>query len=286
MTGASIRRMTREDLSAALSLINAEGWNYTTEELERMLRLDPDGSFIAEYREPVGIVTSVSYGRTGVIGHLVVSKQERGKRIGQALLREVVDYMDGSGTDAIVVYATSEGEALYMRHGFRRTRDVFCLNAYLPVRLANQDLRDVKNAGPHQFDEIMALDAAIFGDDRRELLGPLLDQFPDRTYVIERAGAVSGFVMARRGTIGFDLGPWECATGDPADAAALFAKEVSTFDKGLLFLGTFTENKRAMDIIGRLEPFRTYPLKLMVRGSLRYADRIEDNYGIAGFELG
>jgi len=178
MTGPSIRPVVRDDLPAALSLINEEGWNYTIDELERMLVLDPHGSFMAEKAGPVGIVTSVSYSRTGVIGHLVVAKSERGKRIGQALLERVLDHLDGTGTDSILVYATKEGEPLYRKHGFQGFQDVHCLNVHLPVHIPQTAARGVKRAEERHFAGIMALDAELFGDDRRSLLEPLLVQYP------------------------------------------------------------------------------------------------------------
>ena len=80
-----IRVLERSDLDFATHLTVKEGWNYTSLEIGRMLRLDPNGSFVYEDAAPLGFVTSVTYGRTGVLGHLIVSSDGRGRGIGNLL---------------------------------------------------------------------------------------------------------------------------------------------------------------------------------------------------------
>lgn len=286
MKELALRAISREDLPKVLEIINAEGWNYTIVELERMLRLDPGGSFLAEMDGPVGVVTSVSYSRTGVIGHLVVSRHVRGRRIGRALMERVLEYLDSMGVESTLVFATEEGVPLYRKLGFRATRDVFCLNAHLPAQVPSVSTSHVRRYEDRDHEQVLTIDARLFGDDRTKLMNLLLSENLDQTYVIEAGGTISGYVMARGGPLGYDLGPWVCLTGDSKDAAALFTKAVSGLERGLLFLGAFTENLHAMDIVGRLEPFRSWPIKLMVRGAERYPGSIRETYGVVGFELG
>ena len=121
--------MGREDIQDALSLINIEGWNYSSEEIERMLNLDPGGSFLYGDKPPLAVVTCVTYGLTGVIGHLVVSRSARGQKIGRAMLQKAIDYCDSQGVDSILLYATDEGARLYERFGFRTLRRTHCTSA-------------------------------------------------------------------------------------------------------------------------------------------------------------
>ncbi len=76
----TIRNLREHDLEYAASLTVIEGWHYTVKELGFLLRMDPDGSFIYEQGgEPVGFATTITYGRTGVLGHLVVGAQGQGE---------------------------------------------------------------------------------------------------------------------------------------------------------------------------------------------------------------
>ena len=281
-----IRVMRKEDIDFAAALTVKEGWFYTPRELELMLRLDPEGSFVFEDEQRLGFATTVTYGRTGVLGHLVVGREGRGKKIGGSLLKAAIEYVSEKGAESMLLYATPEAVKLYQKHGFVPRDDIYCVHLSLqkehmgrrsPVclHMKRQDLRQVSE-----------IDRDLFGDDRKALLEVLFDEAEGHAFKLERDGRIVGYVMARHDHIGYDLGPWACTTGSPEDAESLFWTVLSTLEEGTVYMGSFYKNSEALKIVEKVPKLRSWRIPLMIRGENRYASNASKNYGIAAFELG
>lgn len=281
-----VRGMEPKDIPQALALINEEGWNYTSVELERMLRLDPDGSFMFEEGHPIGIVMGVSYGRTGVIGHLVVSKKGRGRKIGQNLLRHSLEYFDSKGVETVALYATADGEKLYNKYGFAGKRRALCVNAQKPHFESYSKALKAEPLLEEDIPDAIALDSMLFGDDRSKLMDLLCREFPKHSFKISRGGELVGFILARETPVGYDIGPWTCTTGSTEDAMNLFAAEMATFTRGTMFLATFEQNSFAANLARSLDRIILWEVEYMVRGKDRYARDISSVFGVSAFELG
>jgi GNAT superfamily N-acetyltransferase len=278
--------MGREDIQNALSLINTEGWGYASEEIERMLRLDPGGSFLYGKGPLLAVVTCVTYGRTGVIGHLVVSKCARGQKIGRTMLQKAIDYFSSQKVDSILLYATDEGARLYEKFGFRSLRHTHCAYAVVTGKDASHSRSVCELVKPDDLEEIVEVDSRLFGDDRGKLLRMLLSEFPQHSFKLERNGRIVGFALGRASPMGFDVGPWACLTGDETDAESLIKTTISSYGAGTVFLGVFTDNRQAMEIVDRMKKTKTFQTRLMVRGKDRYSSHIENVFGVAALELG
>lgn len=278
--------MGRGDIHQALSLINIEGWNYTSEEIERMLNLDPGGSFLYGDKPPLAVVTCVTYSRTGVIGHLVVSQSARGKKIGRAMLQKAIDYCDSQGVDSILLYATDQGARLYEKFGFRTLRRTHCTCANITKGAASCNGPVCELVERDDLEEILEIDSRLFGDDRSKLMRILLSEYPQHSSKLERDGKIVGYALGRGSSLGFDVGPWVCLTGHITDAESLFNATISSFGAGTVFLGVFRDNPQAMEIADRMEKIRTWESRLMIRGKDRYSSHIENVFGVAAFELG
>jgi len=282
-----IRVLEKADLEFAAGLTAEEGWFYTPRELDVMLRLDPEGSFVFEEEERLGFVTTVTYGRTGVLGHLVVSKKGRGRKIGGMLLKAALDYMITQGTDSILIYSTEEGARLYRRHGFSPGLEVYCVHLELKDHAQHRISPGCQPMRRSDLKELADFDKALFGDDRTELLKALYDEGPKHSFKLERDGRIAGFAFARHDHIGYDLGPWVCMTGQPEDAEALFHSVLSTLDDGsTIYMGSFYKNEQAIRIIDKMPRIRSWRIPLMVRGKARYGGDLSKIFGIAAFELG
>jgi hypothetical protein len=269
-----------------LKLTWDEGWYYTKGEFERMLKMDPGGSFVFEDEKPLGVITCVTYGRTGVVGHLIVSKEARGKRIGQALITRGIRYMEGRGADSILLYATEDGAKLYLKHGFRVLREVSCMHVSNEPKPATEPLRRCSRVTKNDLAEIAAIDARLFSDDRSPLIHLLYDEFPRLAFKIVDGGKITGFCFGRVTDTGFDLGPWTCLTGSRSDADSLLRTVLAELGKGTVFMGLFAENKVASDIVDALPVVRYWRTQLMVRGAARFSGGVGEVFGVAAFELG
>jgi GNAT superfamily N-acetyltransferase len=281
-----IRNLGKEDIGFAVTLTVEEGWYYTPAEIELMLKLDPKGSFVYEDEEPLGMATCVTYGRTGVLGHLIVSKKGRGRRIGHSLVDAAVDYMEGRGVDSILVHATEEAVKLYQNHGFAKCDVTSCMHLRLDDKFHRCPSGGCVQLEKSDLPEVIDIDHRLFGDDRSRLIKLLYEESPEGAFKIERAGSIEGFIFGRPDHVGYNLGPWVCLTGEERDAEALFRTAVSTFNNGKIYMGAFTSNLTALKIADELPPINRWRIPMMTRGKGRYRADTSKVFGIAAYELG
>lgn len=281
-----IREMKKEDIEFAAALTAEEGWFYTPRELEVMLKLDPHGSYVFEDGERLGFVTTVTYGETGVLGHLVVSRKGRGRKIGGSLLATAMDHMEAKGAKSMLLYATPEAVKMYQKHGFEPRGDIYCVH----LDLHKEHLRRVSPKcvpmNRKDLQEVSEMDSRVFGDDRRTLLAVLFDESQGLAFKMQRDGRIVGFSMARHDHIGYDLGPWACMSEDRADAEELFWAALSPMQEGTVYMGSFYSNPEALKIIEKVPKKRSWRIPLMIRGQSRYDKDMDRLFGIAAFELG
>jgi GNAT superfamily N-acetyltransferase len=115
----SIFPMTRDDLDFAIALTDAEGWGYLRSDFERLIGLSPEGCFVARGAlRRVGIITTVRHGDYGFLGTLIVMKNHRNSRIGEALFAHAMTYLQKQGTKTIELDGVFPAVSLYRRLGF------------------------------------------------------------------------------------------------------------------------------------------------------------------------
>ena len=282
-----MRILGEDDLDFAVGLTVEEGWNYTPVEIGRMLELDPEGSFIYEDGGPLGFITCITYGSTGVLGHLIVSRKARRMKIGDALMKSAVEYMEGRGVNSILLYATVEGAKLYQRYGFTARDEVFCIHSKLVKGFSDRQSESCAVVDKKDLKEISSIDRELFGDDRTRLLETLYEACQSRAFKLERDGRIQGYIFARPDHVGFNLGPWVCLSGEAGDAEDLFSTMLSSLgNEGILYWGVFLRNREAMRFTEMLPKARTWTIPMMIRGKGRYLSDITKVFSLAAFELG
>ncbi len=276
----------KPDLDFAVAMTQEEHWFYTHLEIGRMLEFDPDGSFVYEENEkPLGFITTVSYGGTGVIGHLIVSKEARRRKIGERLLLKAMEYLESKSLDSIMLYASDDGQRLYPRYGYTIRQQALVLHTTIEEKHFRKPKKECELMTARDLSAVIEMDQRLFGDDRSKVMKVLFRDYPRGALKIERDGRLVGFIMGRPDHVGYDLGPWECESGDPDDAEALFDALLPVLGNGILYIGTFPQNEHAVRIFTRLPCHLRIPVPLMIKGEDRYPG--SDNvYGVAAMELG
>jgi GNAT superfamily N-acetyltransferase len=278
-----MRVMVKDDIDFAIGLTDHEGWAYTRPEFERILRLPHVGSFVWDDECPLGFVTSVQYGDSAVIGHLVVSGEVRGRKVGRRLLEASLRELDEAGMRSVFLYATRAGEPLYESCGFRAVRDVVSCG----FRVNHGEKRRVCGTmSSEDLPEVCELDGGLFGDDRSELLKELYREHPDLCFKLVGDGRITGYVFGRRTPLGGDIGPWCSTTGSIDDAIGLIYSVLDHFRGERVDLGFFDDVPLARSALEDLEPVKQVSAKLMVRGDVRYPKDRDGVLGLIGFELG
>src|SRR5438132_2354183 len=114
-----IRPMTAADVLLGMRLKEQSGWNQLEMDWHRLLALEPEGCFVAEWNgKPAGTTCTTIFDSVGWISMVLVEASHRGMGIGTALLRHALEYLDQPAVRTIRLDATPAGRPIYERHGF------------------------------------------------------------------------------------------------------------------------------------------------------------------------
>ena len=292
MNPHSIRTFDRADVEFALAQTDREGWDSTRESFEACLVHDPEGCFIAEADgRRVGMVTTVRYGRTGWIGHLIVPPEYRRQGIGESLMTRAMTHLWDQGIRTMRLEADPMGVRLYRRLGFVDEFESlrFRLRAYRGMMQATA--ARVRQA---DLPTVATFDAEHFGDKRDRLL-PLLFQHARAAYWLPEGGETRGYALAVPSEVGIRIGPWLAVDGQAAQTLlqSILADLTLTDSppvKGLLdesiVLGVPGKNARATALLESYGFGRCPSSLRMIRGPQTAAGHPENVFAIANGAMG
>lgn len=187
-------------------------WNQTRGDLERILRHDPDGCFLALWDGlPAGTLTTTSYGtELAWIGMVLVAADLRRRGIATALMRRAIDHLRDHRIETIKLDASDEGHGVYRRLGFE---DEWIIRRWRRGGAANSDVPAMGSLSSAATE----LDRMCFGADRASWLRQMATDCR-----VADAGE-RGYAMIRSGGEAAHLGPLVATS---ARAAAQLAGQV------------------------------------------------------------
>lgn len=285
----TIRAFRPNDISFGMMLKDIAGWNQLPSDWERLIALEPEGCFVAQYDgRDVGTVTVTAYGkRFGWVGMALVHPDMRRKGIGTTLLRHGIRYLERKDVAAVKLDATAAGKELYLTLGFA---DECLLERRQGVGEAVDSPADPpivsnRSALSGVLDRLCEYDGPVFGADRSRVLRRLAAEPGVQSGVsVDSGGEIRGYVMVRRGSGRHYIGPW---VADNADAGrALWLWALSRIPGEPFFVDVCLANPEVNGIV----PKELFPLQRrlirMVRGENRYSGEPRRTFGIAGPEMG
>jgi GNAT superfamily N-acetyltransferase len=223
MDTASIARLGIDDLAACLDLAADRRWPRSRRKWSFLLTVGEGFGLREQERDLAGSVILSRFGpRLAWIGMVLVASRWNGRGLGGMLMRHA---MDNAGADTIALHSTAEGLPLYEKLGFRPVGPVHTLRG----RFAEH------HHGPNRtrpftyadLDAVLALDAAVTGADRGDLLAGYL-RFAGHMRVLETDGVITGYAGSWRDGDIVVIGPVLAA--DLSDAIDLIAAVASTVD--------------------------------------------------------
>ena len=215
--------MRARDFPFATKLANTMNWNMATEDFEFMTSLEPDGCFVAfQGSKHVGLATSISFGKVGWFGNLIVKEKYRNKGVGSFLVKHAVNYLRSKGVKRIGLYAYPHLVGFYSGLGFERDEDFFVLYADALGALTSKALAVV---GTHQVASVEAFDSICFGGDRKRLLESIILEKGNLCYYVPEGDKVIGYAAATVYKKMAWVGPLICRKND-VDAAVLLFKAI------------------------------------------------------------
>jgi ribosomal protein S18 acetylase RimI-like enzyme len=278
-----IRRMSPDDIPAAMLLKQSAGWNQTEQDWANVLALEPEGCWVYEAAGNLaGSATAVCYGQElAWIGMVLVLPQFRGRGYGRALMEHALRFLEQRRVRAVRLDATDMGQPLYAKLGFR---DECAIERWSAP--AGVNLRSGSEAQAETLDDVAAvsaLDRRAFGADRLAVLDRLAACFPAASLRASR-----GFGMARPGSEAHFLGP--CVAEEAVTARGLIETLLSRQAGRAVFWDLLPENAEAARMARELGFRCGRRLVRMVLGGQEHAAATRGDpalqFATAGFEYG
>jgi ribosomal protein S18 acetylase RimI-like enzyme len=282
----TIRPWVDKDIEYIVRSISREQWGHTRGDVERCWHWEPNGCFLAEEEsERVGHVSTITYGRLGWIGLLIVNPERRGRLIGTALMERAVDYLRRSGVETIRLEAVERAVSLYRRLGFRTEFESLRYRGRMQIARRKSFEGEVSPAQPKDLGRLSFLDSGCFGSNRNRVLKTFIDGNPQHC-LVARGNGLLGYIMYRRTQNGYWMGPWVCT--DVAASEKLLNGSLSSIgDPNVELRFGFPSPNEEMKKLMRRGNFEFSGRSIrMVLGEDEYNGRPQHIFGIAGPEKG
>jgi GNAT superfamily N-acetyltransferase len=276
-----IRAMTTADIPAGMRLKEQAGWNQLEADWRRLLELQADGGFVAEWDNvAVGTVTTCRFGPVAWVAMMLVDERHRGRGIGRALLTHALNVLDAQGVRSVRLDATPLGRPLYDSLGFLAEATFTRFQGILPDA---GESHEILGTGPRDaLERVCALDREVTSTDRGRLLRRLADEHPDALRVVDGTRGVAGFLMARPGSRAIQIGP--CVADDRA-GPLLLADARTRYARKPVFLDIPATHVAAQELAASWGLAAGRLLTRMGRGP-RVAEDLERLWASAGPEKG
>ncbi len=280
----AVRPMEAGDVPYAVDLSRSEGWDFSTGDFHRLLRLG-GGRVVLVDGERAGFLTSTVYGPVAWVGNVIVDPDHRNRGLGTTLMEATLDHLSSRGVETVRLYAVLRARSLYERVGFQAEG----VAASLHGRGASGDPLDhgVEPLREEDLEEVARWDRARFGADRHRLLAALLEDHPDAGFLLRGDdGSLRGFVVVKPDEDAAEVGPAVVRRGDVEAVerlldAGLAAVGEHTCEVGVR--GEATHARMHLEARGFQEAF---PAVTMRWGRDAHGGMPEAQVAVAGLEKG
>jgi len=234
-----VKTMSQDDFDFAVNITDGMEWNLSKADFEFMVELEPDGCFILfDESKRIGLATTVDYGPVAWFGNLIIHESYRNKGAGSLLVKHSVEYLTSKNVKTIGLYAYMDRIHFYKTLGFKYDSEFTVLKGKGSTQRLNSAVR---HAEKQDLREIMELDSACFGADRRKLIEPIILDSDNVCYVSVRGERVVGYVAAKVfGKMG-EIGPLVCQKGQDNVAIGLLSSVLTRLEEYEIL--TYVPNK-------------------------------------------
>ena len=204
-----VRTMSAEDFAFATDITDQMDWELTDADFEFMLGLEPEGCFVLlDDSDKIGIATTVSFGRVGWFGNLIVNSDRREKGGGSLLVTHALRYLKSKRVKSVGLYAYPSKIPFYTRLGFKYDCSDFVVlkGKGTPSPIS----ADVSEDGKDRLKEIADFDQNCYGASRKKVLEPILLDRGNLCYMILKDKQLLGFLAAKVYDKMAELGPLVC----------------------------------------------------------------------------
>jgi len=260
-----VRPFLTQDIDLAYEMDAAEKWDHTRKDIERIFSYEPSGCFVAEVNgRSVGHVSSISYGRLGWIGMLIVKPEYRRRGIGTLLTKRALAYLSERKVRTTKLEAVPEIAGLYRKLGFREEfRSLrFVRHCEQAISIPNGRVEPLNE---REIKMLAEFDAGYFGVNRYLVLNELHRCNPHLCFVSHKKSKITGYIMCCKSKSGYRIGPWVCESKDQEIAKRLLARVIMEIGHTVKsYVGALAINTTATTILQSLR-FRQYSSSIRMR---------------------
>lgn len=284
-----IRLMTAADVALGMRLTRQNGWNQLEADWRRVLALQPDGCFVAEWNgEPVATTVACIFGNVASVMMVLVEASQRGHGIGTALMKHALDFLDNRRVPSVRLDATPMGRPIYEKLGFVAEYELARYEGTLGPAVATLGkpgqvgVTTVNKRSDGDVDELLQFDRAVTHCDRGGFLARLIEEYPEHVRIARSDGVFQGYFAARPGSRATLLGP--CLASEAA-GPALLVDAAQRYVGQPVFIDVPLANEVALELV------KSWGLKFQ-RGLLRMGrgkpvrDRVDALWTSSGPEKG
>ena len=276
-----VRPMTRADLDVAADWAAAEGWEPGVGDADAFWAADPGGFWAAEVDgRMVATLSLVRQGPAfGFVGFYIVEPASRGRGIGLALWRAVVD---ASPIPVLGLDGVPDQQDNYARSGFTFAYGT-ARYAGLPADLGDAASDpDIVDALSLPWERLVAFDAAHRPAPAPAFLEPWLCGPGRRALALVQGGTLRGYGGLRPTEHGHRVGP---LLADAPDVAARLLRALAAAADGRIGIDVPLANAPAVALAEGLGLVPSFETARMYRGGDPDLP-VGDIYGVTSLELG
>jgi GNAT superfamily N-acetyltransferase len=203
-----IRPMRVADISSAMRLSTAEGWNQTEGDWRLFVESLSNICLVAEQDgKVIGTTTSIVYSdQLAWIAMVLVDKEYRGRGVSKVLLPSVMARLEFCRS--IKLDATAAGQQVYKKFDFAEEYKIARMTTGRATKSGSgRGYNPIERIQSANIPEVVAFDKTVFGADRSQLIQYLIKQNPDKGWILKANERISGIALGRRGNKYHHIGP-------------------------------------------------------------------------------
>lgn len=204
-----------DNLDSMMLLTMRAGWNQVEQDLKRIVDLDPQGNFVAGFKDsgydiPVSTASVAPVGRRNTwIGMILVHPELRRQGIANAMMQHCVKYAIEQGKVINGLDATPMGNTVYGAVGyvdsFRIWRSWFDPSQF---NQSSFDQSRISRVSEDDLDELVRYDSARWLE-RDNIIRAIHKDSIQESYLSRNGnGEIEGYLLARPGRLRYFIGPF------------------------------------------------------------------------------
>jgi GNAT superfamily N-acetyltransferase/ribosomal protein S18 acetylase RimI-like enzyme len=278
-----LRPMEQGDVTSAMKLSNAEGWNQTENDWRLFLEDPGNVAVVAECdKKVVGTTTTINYSNQVVwVGMVLVDKEYRGWGISKELLNNIFKNIEPG--KSIKLDATPAGQPVYKKLGFE---DEYQVARMINLSVSNLSQQVSNDIIPETGDisNIIKLDEISFGTNREQLMKYLVREYPRKAWLLKRDDHTDGFILGREGSKYHHIGPLMAT--NPEDAKILISKSLNDLINKPVVVDVPSDKKELIEWLTSIGFVTQRFFTRMYKDNNNFPGRTDNQYLVTGPEFG